>query len=124
MFLAFSLIITIFGIVLLWYAFSSDDKVLCFPINGYVGLIFVDLGGFNTVEGIVNHHVLEVYHVMDVAEPFAFDLAFLIVGGLAFLVTGGILLITKGLTKFWDMLTNKHNVRISNYDAKMTWHCT
>jgi hypothetical protein len=31
-----------------------------------------------------------MYHVIDVADPFVFDLIFLVVGGLAFLVTGGI----------------------------------
>ena len=92
-FLAFSLIITISGIVLLWYASSSIGKNTILSKKWlFVGLVFVGLGGFNTVEGVVNHHILEMHHVIDVADPSAFDLAFLIVGGLAFLVAGGILL--------------------------------
>ena len=92
-FLAFSLIITISGIVLLWYASSSNGKNIMLSNKWlFVGLVFVGLGGFNTVEGVVNHHILEMHHVIDVADPFAFDFAFLIVGGLAFLVAGGILL--------------------------------
>jgi uncharacterized membrane protein len=102
-FLAFSLIITISGIVLLWYAPSSNDKNTILSNKWlFVGLAFVGLGGFNTVEGIANHHILEMHHVIDVAEPFAFDLAFLIVGGVAFF--GGrwnTFKITKGLTKYW-----------------------
>src|SRR5919112_1305230 len=95
-FLAFSLIITISGIVLLWYASGSNGKNTVLSNKWlFLGLVFVGLGGFNTVEGIVNHHILEMHHVMDVADPFAFDLAFLIVGGLAFLVAGGILLRTQ-----------------------------
>jgi uncharacterized membrane protein len=95
-FLAFSLIITISGIALLWHASSSSGKNTLLSNKWlFVGLIFVGLGGFNTVEGIVNHHILEMHHVIDVADPFAFDLAFLIVGGLAFLVAGGILLRTQ-----------------------------
>ncbi len=92
-FLAFSLMITISGIILLWHASSSNNKssILSNKLL-FVGLIFIGLGGFNTVEGIVNHHILEMHHVMDVADPLAFDLTFLIVGGLAFLVVGGILL--------------------------------
>jgi hypothetical protein len=31
-----------------------------------------------------------MHRVIDVADPFVFDLIFLVVGGLAFLVTGGI----------------------------------
>ncbi len=49
-----------------------------------LGLIFIGLGGFNTAEGVVNHHILEMHHVIYVAYSFAFDLAFLILGGLAF----------------------------------------
>jgi uncharacterized membrane protein len=95
-FLAFSLIITISGIVLLWYASSSNGKNTILSKKWlFVGLVFVGLGGFNTVEGVVNHHILEMHHVIDVADPFAFDLAFLIVGGLAFLVAGGILVRTQ-----------------------------
>lgn len=95
-FLAFSLIITISGIFLLWHASSSNGKNTILSNKWlFVGLVFVGLGGFNTVEGGVNHHILEMHHVIDVADPFAFDLAFLIVGGLAFLVIGGILLRTQ-----------------------------
>jgi uncharacterized membrane protein len=95
-FLAFSLIITISGIFLLWHASSSNGKNTILSNKWlFVGLVFVGLGGFNTVEGVVNHHILEMHHVIDVADPFAFDLAFLIVGGLAFLVAGGILLRTQ-----------------------------
>ena len=93
MFLAFSLIITISGIILLWHASSSNDKNSILSNKWlFVGLILIGLGGFNTAEGIVNHHILEMHHVMDVEDPLAFDLTFLIVGGLAFLVAGGILL--------------------------------
>jgi uncharacterized membrane protein len=95
-FLAFSLIITISGIFLLWHASSSYGKNTILSNKWlFVGLVFVGLGGFNTVEGVVNHHILEMHHVIGVAVPFAFDLAFLIVGGLAFLVVGGILLRTQ-----------------------------
>ena len=95
-FLAFSLIITISGIVILWYASSSNGKNSILSNKWlFLGLIFIGLGGFNTVEGVVNHHILEMHHVIDVADPFAFDLAFLILGGLAFLVAGGMLLKSK-----------------------------
>jgi uncharacterized membrane protein len=33
-----------------------------------------------------------MHHVIDVADPLAFDLAFLVAGGLVFLAAGGLLL--------------------------------
>lgn len=92
-FLSLSLIITIAGIILLWNASSSNSKhSLLSNKRSFLGLVFIGLGGFNIVEGIINHHILQMHHVIDVAEPLAFDLAFLVVGGLAFVVVGGILL--------------------------------
>jgi uncharacterized membrane protein len=92
-FLAFSLIITLAGIILLWHASRSNIKNSLLSNKwSFTGLILVGFGGFNIIEGIINHHILGMHHVIDVANPFAFDLTFLVVGGLAFLVTGGILL--------------------------------
>lgn len=92
-FLSFSLIITIIGIVLLWFASNSNKKnAVVFNKWLFVGLIFIGFGGFNTIEGIINHHILEIHHVIDVPNPLVFDLIFLIVGGLAFLIIGAILL--------------------------------
>ena len=90
-FLAFSLIITIIGVSLLWYASNSKNKNSLLSNKwSFIGLIFIGFGGFNIIEGIINHHILEMHHVIDVADPFVFDLTFLVVGGLAFLVTGGV----------------------------------
>lgn len=47
---------------------------------------------FNIIEGVINHHILEMHHVIDVADPFVFDVTFLVVGGLAFLIIGGTLI--------------------------------
>jgi uncharacterized membrane protein len=92
-FLSFSLIITIIGIGLLWYASGSKNKNSLFSSKwSFIGFIFIGFGGFNIIEGIINHHILGMHHVIDVANPFVFDLTFLVVGGLAFLVTGGILI--------------------------------
>jgi uncharacterized membrane protein len=55
-------------------------------------LIFIGFGGFNIIEGIINHHILEMHHVIDVPDPFVFDVTFLVVGGLAFLIIGGTLI--------------------------------
>lgn len=93
LFLSFSLIITIAGVILLWHASSSNNKnSLLSDKRSFIGLGLVGFGGFNTIEGIINHLVLEMHHVIDVANPLVFDLAFLVVGGLAFLAAGGLLL--------------------------------
>ncbi len=92
-FLVFSLIITIAGIILLWNASGSINKnSLLSNKRSFMGFILIGFGGFNAIEGIINHHLLEMHHVIDVANPLVFDLTFLVVGGLAFVVTGGILL--------------------------------
>ena len=93
LFLSFSLIITIAGVILLWHASSSNNKnSLLSDKRSFIGLALVGFGGFNTIEGIINHLVLEMHHVIEVANPLVFDLAFLVVGGLAFLAAGGLLL--------------------------------
>ena len=55
-----------------------------------VGLLLVGWGGFNLVEGIVDHHLLTLHHVRDdVANPTPWDLGFLALG--AVLVLAGLL---------------------------------
>lgn len=47
----------------------------------FVGGIFIGGGIFNIVEGIVDHHILQVHRVRPLAEnPLFYDLAFLAIG--------------------------------------------
>ncbi|WP_244532678.1 DUF2243 domain-containing protein [Mesobacillus persicus] len=47
----------------------------------FLGGIFMGGGTFNLVEGIVNHHILQVHRVRPLAEnPLLYDLAFLAIG--------------------------------------------
>jgi uncharacterized membrane protein len=47
----------------------------------FVGGIFVGGGAFNLVEGIVDHHILQVHRVKPLADnPLAYDLGFLAIG--------------------------------------------
>lgn len=92
-FLAFSLIITICGIILLWYSQSSKDKDYFLSYKrSFIGLVLIGFGGFNTIEGIINHHILQMHHVIEVADPLIFDLTFLVIAGLAFLALGAMML--------------------------------
>lgn len=62
----------------------------------YAGLLFVGWGAFNLIEGIVNHHVLQIHHVRDdIGAPTGWDVGFLIVG--AALIVGGWALYRAGL---------------------------
>jgi uncharacterized membrane protein len=92
-FLTFSLIITISGIIILWVSQSSKNKDYFLSYKrSFIGLVFIGFGGFNTIEGIINHHILQMHHVIEVADPFIFDLTFLVIGGLAFLTLGALML--------------------------------
>jgi uncharacterized membrane protein len=54
----------------------------------HLGLLLTGWGVFNLVEGLVDHHLLEVHHVRDdLGGPLAWDLGFLAFGLL--LVLGG-----------------------------------
>ena len=64
--------------------------------NFHFGLVLAGWGIFNLVEGIVDHHLLEVHHVRDdLGAPLSWDLAFLASGVL--LVVGGWWLHRRGL---------------------------
>jgi uncharacterized membrane protein len=61
----------------------------------HVGLLLAGWGGFNLVEGIVDHHLLGLHHVRDdLGGPLSWDLGFLAFGAL--LVLGGCALYSAG----------------------------
>jgi uncharacterized membrane protein len=65
------------------------------PLPGpaaFTGLLLLGWGLFNLVEGLVDHHLLDLHHVRDlpVHVPL-YDWLFLGVGGLGFALLGGLL---------------------------------
>ncbi|MET0459442.1 MAG: DUF2243 domain-containing protein, partial [Ilumatobacteraceae bacterium] len=61
------------------------------PWSFHIGLLLIGWGGFNVVEGLVDHHLLRVHHVRDdVAAPLPWDLGFLAFG-VALVVLGLVL---------------------------------
>ena len=58
------------------------------------GWILVGWGGFNLVEGLLNHHLLGIHHVRGGPNQLWWDVGFLLLG--AVLVTGGWLLQRTG----------------------------
>jgi len=80
-------LVTLGGVAVLWQALRGPGPL---PSGrALAGNMLVGWGGFNLVEGIVDHHLLELHHVRDLPQhmPF-FDWAFLIVGGVAMLLVG------------------------------------
>lgn len=60
------------------------------------GLLLAGWGLFNLVEGVVNHHVLEIHHVRDdLGAPLSWDLGFLASGVL--LLAAGWLIYRNGV---------------------------
>src|SRR5215207_4285076 len=58
-----------------------QDGRLAPPWRTHCGLLLVGWGGFNVVEGLVDHHLLRVHHVRDdVSSPLPWDLGFLAFG--------------------------------------------
>ena len=62
------------------------------PLAGteaFTGLLVLGWGLFNLVEGIINHHLLDLHHVRDLpAHVPLYDWLFLGIGGLGFILFG------------------------------------
>ena len=76
------------GIWILWR--RTADWRWAISGRALIGWMLVGWGGFNLVEGIVDHHILGIHHVRETGNELAWDLAFLAFGAL--LVVGGWLL--------------------------------
>lgn len=85
LFHAFTWIFTGFGLYLLFQAGARRDV----PWSGkmLLGAMFFGWGLFNLIEGVIDHHLLEVHHVVERLGRSPFDLAFLL-SGLIFMVLG------------------------------------
>jgi len=89
LFHAFSLIATIAGLALLWTALGQRRDV---PASGlaFVGYLLAGWGWFNLVEGLVDHHILNLHHVLEALGVSVWDWLFLASGVLLILVGHGI----------------------------------
>jgi len=87
LFHAFTWITTVVSIALLWNAGKRKDV----PWSGQIfcGSLLIGWGIFNLTEGIVDHHILEIHHVVERLGKSIYDYYFL---------GFGVLLIILGMT--------------------------
>jgi uncharacterized membrane protein len=82
---------TFAGAVLLWRAPRPAGRG--WPWGSLAGTLLMGWGGFNLVDGLANHHLLDLHHLREGADELAWDL-----GWLAFalaLVAAGLLLLRR-----------------------------
>jgi uncharacterized membrane protein len=77
-------LLTALGIALLWRAARAPGVLL--STRALAGAVLLGWGLFNTVEGLIDHHLLDLHHVVQALGPSGWDLAFLAWGGAMILV--------------------------------------
>ena len=87
---AFCFFVILAGVFLLRGAATSE---LVVPSCGvFAGQLIFGWGLFNTVEGLVDHHLLQIHYVRQVPEYAVYNWTFLIVAGLGLLALGWLLM--------------------------------
>ena len=84
-------IATVVGLGLLWRLERRYDLRWSAVL---AGALLMGWGGFNLVEGLIDHHLLTIHHVRDdLGGPIGWDVAFLLWG--AIFLVGGWLLVRR-----------------------------
>jgi uncharacterized membrane protein len=81
----FTWIMTVIGIALLFRARSVPN--ILWSARAFVGAMFMGWGLFNLVEGVVDHHILHLHHVVESHGQSIYDVLFLL-SGIIFLAGG------------------------------------
>jgi uncharacterized membrane protein len=87
LFHAFTWVMTAIGLALLWRAGERAD--VPWSTRTFLGSLSLGWGLFNLVEGIIDHHILNVHHVVERPGHLPWDFAFL---------ASGVVLILMGLS--------------------------
>jgi uncharacterized membrane protein len=85
LFHAFTWIMTVLGLALLWRAFGRAD--VPHSTKTFIGSLILGWGLFNLVEGIIDHQILGIHHVYEYGDHFLWDMAFLC-SGIVFILIG------------------------------------
>lgn len=78
LFHAFCWILVLAGAVMSWKALQGRAALP--PGRSYAGAAIIGWGTFNLVEGIVDHHLLQIHHVHQYGNHLLWDLVFLASG--------------------------------------------
>jgi uncharacterized membrane protein len=78
--------VTLLGLVKLWSA--GRQRQVFWSGRALAGSMVLGWGLFNLVEGVLDHHVLQVHHVVERLGLSAFDWAFLGIGGVGLILVG------------------------------------
>lgn len=82
-------IATAVGIALLWKAVTQGGVLL--SGQALLGSMLLGFGLFNLVEGIIDHHVLQIHHVYERLGQSVWDYVFL-ASGVALIATGWLMI--------------------------------
>ena len=85
---------TLVGLILLFRAHSVRN--ILWTSRVFVGSLFLGWGLFNVIEGIVDHHILNLHHVVELRGQSIFDVLFLLAG--AVFIVGGWMAIRSART--------------------------
>lgn len=90
LFHALTWILTLIGVYLL-----LNDARRGAPVpssRAFAGQLLFGWGAFNLVEGLIDHHILDLHHVRDLPVHVpAYDWAFIGIGGLGFILLGWVI---------------------------------
>jgi uncharacterized membrane protein len=87
LFHSFTWLMTVLGVALLWRAGKHSE--VPWSTRTFVGSLLLGWGLFNFLEGIVDHYLLQVHHVVERLGLSVYDAAF---------VASGIILVIAGLS--------------------------
>lgn len=85
LFHAFTWMVTALGLALLWRALGRAD--VPHSTRTFAGSLILGWGLFNLVEGIIDHQILGIHHVVDYGNQFLWDMVFL-ASGVVFILIG------------------------------------
>lgn len=84
LFHAFTWTMTALGLALLWRAVRRGDVPL--STRTLVGALALGWGLFNLVEGVIDHHLLQIHHVTETPGHLVWDVLFLASGAVLVLL--------------------------------------
>ncbi|MFC4452998.1 DUF2243 domain-containing protein [Deinococcus sonorensis] len=77
-------IFTVIGLLLLWSGTRGRHPV--WPTSALIGTLLFGWGLFNDIEGLVDHHLLQLHHVRPGPNQLAYDLGYLLWGAVMLVI--------------------------------------